>query len=242
MTRAVVFPRLLPPKGTPQRLVLVGVAAASLLLVGPFFFWFFTWFGWSLDPARVTEALTPPVRPAHATQMLLQMGEKLSRNDQTMRPYYPRVLALAKHPDTDLRRTVAWFMGEDPSSPEFHQALLSLLRDPAPMVRRRAALSLANFHDPAARGELTRMLAPYTVTAELPGQVEFRIQPRDIAKAVTVVARIGGQDIAAGVPGTVGRQLVPNGETVRTGQAVLEILPDPSGVREARRALSLLAN
>jgi hypothetical protein len=222
--------------------MLVGVAAASLLLVGPFFFWFFTWFGWSLDPAQITEALADPVRPAHAMQMLLQMGEKVSRNDQTMRRYYPRILALARHPDTDLRRTIAWFMGEDPTGPAFHQALLAMLRDPAPMVRRRAALSLANFHDPAARDELTRMLAPYVVTAEAPGHVEFRIQPRDTTRPVTVVARIAGADLLAGVPGTVSRHLAPSGAAIQKGQGVLEILPDPSQVREARHALSLLGN
>ncbi|MCZ2150298.1 MAG: HEAT repeat domain-containing protein [Bryobacterales bacterium] len=240
MTHARAFPRLLPRKGTPQRLVLVGVAAASLLLVGPFFFWFFTWFGWALDPAQVSEALADPVRPAHATQMLLQMGEKVSRNDQTMRRYYPRILALAKHPDTDIRRSVAWFMGEDPADSSFHQALLSMLRDPAPMVRRRAALSLANFHDPAAREELTRMLAPFAVTAEAPGQVEFRIQPRDITKPFTVVARIAGAELLAGIPGAVSRHLAADGAAVQKGQAVIEIIPDPAHVREARRALTLL--
>ena len=46
-----------------------------------------------------------------------------------------------------------------------HEALLRLIRDPEPMVRRNAATALAAFGDGAARPELVAMLKPYTVVS-----------------------------------------------------------------------------
>ena len=56
-------------------------------------------------------------------------------------------------------------MGQDRNYAPFHEALLKLIHDPQPMVRRNAALSLAVFGDPAARPELVAMLRPFTVNA-----------------------------------------------------------------------------
>jgi len=45
-------------------------------------------------------------------------------------------------------------MGYDNKSEEFHQALLKLLRDTEPLVRRNAALALIRFSDASGRADL----------------------------------------------------------------------------------------
>jgi vesicle coat complex subunit len=47
-------------------------------------------------------------------------------------------------------------MGFDNTSQEFHNALLKLLHDQEPIVRRNAALALVRFNDNSGREELLR--------------------------------------------------------------------------------------
>ena len=46
-------------------------------------------------------------------------------------------------------------MGQDNKSEEFHQALLSLLNDNDPLVRRNAALQLVRFGDGSGKARVT---------------------------------------------------------------------------------------
>ena len=50
-------------------------------------------------------------------------------------------------------------MGQDHRYQPFHEALLKLVNDPEPMVRRNAALGLTNFEDPAALPVLLQPLS-----------------------------------------------------------------------------------
>ena len=75
----------------------------------------------------------------------------MEKNDPAVKKFYPRILELAKSPTGEVRKTVAWVMGQDNTSEEFHRALLSLLGDSEPLVRRNAALQLVRFGDASGR-------------------------------------------------------------------------------------------
>ena len=64
-----------------------------------------------------------------------------------MSRWYPQVVEQAASPNLEIRQTAAWIMGQDHNYAPFHEALLKLLHDPEPMVRRNAALGLAGFGD-----------------------------------------------------------------------------------------------
>ena len=74
----------------------------------------------------------------------------------------------ASSPNLELRQTAAWLMGQDRNYAPFHEALLRLVHDPEPMVRRNAALGLAAFGDPAARPEFSPCSGPIPSRRRLP--------------------------------------------------------------------------
>jgi hypothetical protein len=147
------------------------------------------------------------------------------------------VIAQAANPNLEIRQTAAWIMGQDRSYRPFHEALLGLIHDPEPMVRRNAALSLAAYGDGAARGELGAMLRPYTVRAPVAGAVRYRLKPGDYVNPGTLLARVGETEVRSPVPGEV-RSLEHNeGGAVAPGGALAALSADPGHVWEALRAL-----
>jgi biotin carboxyl carrier protein len=238
--RSLIGVRVLPPKGSPQRLVVVISLALFLTVVFPFAFWFLTWHGWALDPAQVESGLGEPLRPSRASQQILQIGEKLSRGDHSVRRWYPRIMQLAKTQDEDLRRNVAWMMGRDPEHDAFRAVLRDLLNDPVPLVRLEAALSLAQFHDDTARAELQSATQPYRVNSSVAGRLQMRIDTGDTTRPYTVVARINDVDVVASIPGKVAAVLAKDGQDVEKGQSLLAIERNVTQVEQARRALRVL--
>src|SRR6185436_12191674 len=102
---------------------------------------------------------------------LLQIQQRLERGDASAKNWYPQLIVLSGSPETEFRLTVAWLMGFDNTSPEFHNALLKLVHDQEPIVRRNAALALVRFNDPSGREELISMLKPYVLKAPVDGVV-----------------------------------------------------------------------
>lgn len=234
------LPALLPPRGTPQRLKLIIGAAVMLLIVLPLAFWGLVWFGLPMDGDEIAQALGEPVRPTLAQRTLLEMGEKVSRGHRYLRRWYPRIAALSEHPSEELRRTAAWFMGQDPSSSAFQHRLAEMLKDPAPLVRRQAALSLAAFRDARAVAPLRAMLSASIITAPLAGPLEYRVLVGDTVRPVTVLARVADTEVHAQVPGRVARLLAPDGSQVTKNQPLIELEPDAEAARQAQRALKQL--
>src|SRR5205085_7663778 len=112
----------------------------------------------------------------HAQHALSQIAERVEGRDEKGRAgkksdgadasrWYPQVAALSRSDVADLRMTAAWVMGLDHRSEELRAALVPLLDDPEPIVRRNAALALVRFGDPRCRAELLAMLRPYAVKA-----------------------------------------------------------------------------
>jgi biotin carboxyl carrier protein len=214
---------------------------AVLLVLFPFLFWYLTWFGRKLSDSQLDEYFADTSHPRHAQHALVQLGERLSKNQNVSR-WYPAVLQQAGSPNRDLRLTAAWIMGQDRNYAPFHEALLRLVHDPEPMVRRNAATALAAFGDPAARSELIAMLQPFTVIAPVAGTLRFRLKLGDFVNPGTLVAHIGETEVRAAVPGEVRSLERQEGAVVKAGDPLVELSPSKEHVWEALRALYLVGN
>jgi biotin carboxyl carrier protein len=218
--------------------LLISLFALALVLL-PFLFWYSTWFGRALSDSDLDAYFADRAKPRHAQHALVQVGERLSRGQNVSR-WYPEVLAQAASSGVEIRQTAAWIMGQDRSYQPFHEALLRLIHDPEPMVRRNAALSLAAFNDPAARPELAAMLRPYSIAAPVAGTVRYRLKLGDYVNPGTMIAHIGEREVRSPIPGEV-RSLEKNeGAAVQAGDALANLGADKNHVWEALRALVLV--
>ena len=145
---------------------------AILFVVASFLTWYFTWFGRDLPDSEISKFLVDEKHPRHVQHALLQIQQRIERGDKNAKQWYPQIVALAGSPETEFRLTVAWLMGADNKSEEFHNALKKLLADPEPIVRRNAALALVRFNDSSGRPELLAMLQPLTVNAPATGVLQ----------------------------------------------------------------------
>jgi len=142
---------------------------AIMFVVASFLAWYFTWFGRELTDAEISKYLADEKHPRHVQHALLQIEQRMERGDPNVRKWYPQLIVLSGNAETEFRLTVAWLMGFDNKSAEFHQTLLKLLQDREPLVRRNAALALVRFNDPSGRRELRAILEPYPVHAPTEG-------------------------------------------------------------------------
>jgi hypothetical protein len=221
-----------------RRAYLLITGFALLLVLFPFLFWYGTWFGRKLTDGEISEYLDNAAsKPRKAQHALVQIGERLAHGDARVRQWYPKIAELAPNPSLELRQTTAWIMGQDHSYDPFHAALLRLLTDTAPMVRRNAALSLTNFGDAAGRSELVAMLHPYVVMAPAAGQVRYRLKAGEYVNPGTLVGRVGATEIRSPLPGEVLALRLRDGATVAQGDTVAELSPDKEHAWEALRAL-----
>jgi len=211
---------------------------ALLLVLFPFLFWYGTWFGRRLTDEETTEYLNnAAAKPRKAQHALVQIGERLSRGDPRVREWYPKIAELVSNPSLELRQTAAWLMGQDHTYEPFHAALVKLLTDTAPMVRRNAALSLTNFGDAAGHTELVAMLHSYSITTPVAGQVRYRLKAGEYVNPGTLVGRVGEIEIRSPLPGEVLSLSRRGGTSVVPGEVLAELSPDKEHAWEALRAL-----
>jgi hypothetical protein len=166
------------------------IIVASLFIIVPFLSWYFTWFGRSLSDEKIVEYLADEKKPRNIQHALTQIESRMEKNDPAVRKFYPRILELAKSPTGEVRKTVAWVMGQDNTSEEFHRALLELLKDPEPLVRRNAALQLVRFGDASGRPELRAMLQPFEAKSPIAGTIVSILPVGSNLRAGALLARI----------------------------------------------------
>ena len=212
---------------------------AFLLVLFPFLFWYQTWFGRKLTDTQLDDYFADRSKPRHAQHALVQLGERLGRHQDVSR-WYPRVVEVSSSPSLELRTTAAWVMGQDRNYAPFHEALLRLIRDPQPMVRRNAALALAAFSDAAARPELIAMLRTYTITATASGRLKYRLKLGDYVNPGTLVAHVGTVEVRSAVPGEVRSLEKQDGAVIQSGDALADLAADKNHVWESLRALNLV--
>src|SRR5579864_8118419 len=221
------------------RLLFFGVA--WLIVLMPFLFWWSTWFGRQLSDAKLNEYLHDINKPRHIQHALVQLSDRMSRNDPVAKKYYPEMVALASNPSVEIRNTDAWAMGQDTSVPEFHQALLKMLQDPALMVRGNAALALVRFGDASGRPEIVSLLQSANVVAPAAGKLTDTAKPGTAVREGGLIAKVesGSQTLEARSPltGRVALVNMPRGAGVAAGAQLAVVDPGESQVWEALRAL-----
>src|SRR5215468_6404427 len=172
------------------------IIVAALFIIVPFLTWYLTWFGRTLSDDKIAEYLADEQHPRNIQHALAQIEARMEKNDGSVKKFYPRIVELTKNPNTEVRKTVAWVMGQDNTSEEFHHALLSLLSDSEPLVRRNAALQLVRFTDangqPDASGrpELRAMLQPFEAKSPIAGTLVSILPVGSEVHAGALLARI----------------------------------------------------
>jgi len=218
---------------------------AILFVAATFLAWYFSWFGRGLSDADISKYLADDKKPRHVQHALLQIQQRMERGDSSAKNWYPQLIALSGNPETEYRLTVAWLMGFDNQSKEFHGALLKLVNDPEPIVRRNAALALVRFGDPTGREELVATLKPFPLKAPVAGVVASSLREEAKVARQTLLARIQQPDgnvagIRSPLPGRVNKILKPNGSQVARDDEILNLISDEDSVWEALRGLSLV--
>jgi len=223
--------------------VLFFVVAWAIVLT-PFLWWRSTWFGLALTDRDLDQYFHDQQNPRRIQHALAQVSERMRQHDATVTRWYPELVQLASSPVEEIRNTDAWIMGQDTSRPEFHQALLGMLNDAAPLVRNNAALSLVRFGDDSGHAQLREMLQPARVVAPQPGRVTELAKPGTAIRQTGVIAKLqtasGSIEVRAPIPGRLRSLAVERGAAVEAGRELGMIDPGPAQVWEALRALYLV--
>jgi len=220
---------------------------AALFVAATFLAWYFTWFGRELSDTDISKYLADEKNPRHVQHALLQIEQRMERGDPTAKNWYPQLIALSRSQETEFRLTVAWLMGFDNNSTQFHDSLLQLLRDSEPIVRRNAALALVRFNDASGCEELVAILKPYVVKANASGVIASSLKEGATVARTTLLARIGQAngkiiELRSPLPGRIEKLLKANGTQVAEGDEVLSLNSDENSVWEALRGLSLIGS
>ena len=217
---------------------------AGLFVAATFLAWYFSWFGRELSHEDISKYLADEKNPRHVQHALLQIQQRMERGDPEAKNWYSQLITLSGSPETEFRLTVAWLMGFDNQSQEFHQSLSKLLRDSEPIVRRNAALALLRFNDSSGREELLSVLRPYSLKAPVDGVVASSLHEGATVGRRALLARIQQADgnvagLRSPLPGRVSKIFKPNGSPVTREDELLSLTSDEDSVWEALRGLAL---
>lgn len=216
---------------------------AWLICLMPFLFWWNTWFGRKLSDRQLNEYLHDAKKPRHIQQALVQVGERITRQDATAKQWYPELVRLAGDPVEEVRNTDAWVMGQDTAGAGFHDALLKMLNDESPMVRGNAALSLVRFGDATGRPQIVALLRPAEITSPQSGRIVDADRPGTAIHQGGLVAKLqygnATAEIRSPIPGRI-RSVAGTGANVAAGAEIAVVDPSTEQVWEALRALYLI--
>lgn len=215
---------------------------AALFIIMPFLAWYFTWFGRNLSDADISKYLAEENSPRHVQHALLQIEARIEAGDPAVKRWYPQIVNLAQSKTMEVRQTSAWVMGQDNTTHEFHAALARLLEDPAPIVRRNAALGITRFGDASGRRELLAVLQPFQVLAPVDGVLQSSLPTGSTVSVGTLLARIGGEggrltEVRSPLPGPIDSTFGAEGRQVRANEPIVSLAPDERSVSEALLAL-----
>lgn len=230
--------------GMSTRTRLLFYLAAWLIVLLPFLFWWSSWFGRRLSDQQITQYLTDDKHPRHIQHALVQIGERITRHDSSVR-WYPELVRLSGHPVEEVRNTDAWVMGQDPSGAGFHEALLKMLQDSSPMVRGNAALSLVRFGDASGHSQIVALLQPVHIAAPFGGHIIDADRPGTAIHQGGIIARLSygqGQttDLRSPISGRIHSLSAATGASVASGEEIAVVDPGDEQVWEALRALYII--
>ena len=219
------------------------IIVAALFIIVPFLTWYLTWFGRALSDEKIAEYLIDEKHPRNTQHALAQIEARMEKGDGSVKKFYPRIVELAKSLNVEVRKTVAWVMGQDNSSEDFHRALLELLKDSEPLVRRNAALQLVRFGDANGRPELRAMLQSFEVKAPFSGTLVSLLTVGSNVRAGSLLARIRDasgtvQEFRAPVDGTIAAPVAKEAEPVTANQTIAWLRPERTSIDAALDALA----
>jgi len=219
-------------------------ATGWLIVLMPFLFWWNTWFGRHLSDRQLNEYLHDDKKPRHIQQALVQMSERMTRSDATVKQWYPDLLRLAEYPVEEVRSTDAWVMGQDTSGAGFHETLLKMLSDSSSMVRGNAALSLVRFGDATGRPQIVALLQPAQITAPETGRIVGADRPGTAIHQGGLIAKLQSErgeiiEIRSPISGRI-RFMAQTGASVANGAEIAAVDPANEQVWEALRALYIV--
>ena len=234
---------LKPKRSMSRNQKILFFVTAWLIVLMPFLFWWNTWFGRHLSDQQLNEYLHDQKKPRHIQHALVQLGERMSRQDASVKRWYPDLIQLATSPVEEVRNTDAWVMGQDTSAAEFHEELLKMLNDASPMVRGNAALSLVRFGDASGRPQIVALLEPARIAAPASGKIVDADRPGTAIHQRGLIAKLQEDtqvvEIRSPIPGRI--RLVPQtGAIVAGGSEIAVVDPANEQVWEALRALYLI--
>ena len=232
----------LTPVAQRRRTPLPFIILALLFVIVPFLTWYLTWFGRGLSDQSIGEYLKDVKNVRHVQQALTQVEARIETGDAGAKRWYPQIVALTDSDVPEIRKTVAWVMGQDNRAEEFHAGLLKLLGDPHPGVRRNAAVQLVRFGDATGRAELVATLKHYPVVAPEDGVISAVLAEGADVRENVLLARISDsqnqvRELRSPLSGKLSKVVTPGGTRVSSGDVILTIGPDPDFVYEALRAL-----
>jgi len=217
---------------------------AWLLVLMPFLFWWSTWFGRALTDKEMSEYLNDDKHPRHIQHALVQLGQRMSRQDASAAHWYGDLVRLAAYPREEVRSTDAWVLAQDTAGAGFHEALLRLLNDPSMIVRGNAALSLVRFGDNSGRSEIVSLVQPVMITAPEAGRVMDTAGVGTTVHQGGLIAKLQSDDgqiheLRSPIMGRVRTLSTATGASVSPGAAVATVEPGEEQVWEALRGLYL---
>src|SRR5882724_3000041 len=234
-----------PPRSKRRRASLPLIIVAALFIIVPFLTWYGTWFGRDLSEQDIAAYLADEKNPRHIQHALSRVEERIERGDPSARKFYPQIIALAKSPTGEIRKTAAWVMGQDNKSQEFHQSLVSLLSDNDPLVRRNAALQLVRFGDGSGRPELRSMLQSFQLKSPATGTIVSLLPAGSKISSGGLLARVRDasnavQEFRSPVDGAVGRLALKEGGAVAAGQTIAWLTPDRATILNGLQGLAFV--
>ncbi len=85
-----------PKRGMSRAQKILFFTVGWLIVLMPFLFWWSTWFGRHLSDQQLTEYLHDDKKPRHIQHALVQLGDRMSRNDAAVKQWYPDLVRLGK--------------------------------------------------------------------------------------------------------------------------------------------------
>jgi hypothetical protein len=233
------------PEAKRRRSSLPILILAVLFVSATFLTWYYTWFGRDLNDQEISKYLADDKHPRHVQHALLQIEQRLEHDGDCCGQWYAKILELTASPETEFRMTAAWLMGYDNKSDQFHRALLKLLSDQEPLVRRNASLALVRFGDSSGREHLVATLRPFPVAAPADGVVDSTLNEGSQVSRGTLLARINEVngvvlEVRSPLPGRIEKILTGNGASLSTGATMLTLNSDATSIWEALRGLALI--
>jgi hypothetical protein len=218
---------------TPWPLIVV----ALLFVIVPSLTWYLTWFGRSLTDDELTRYLSDS-NPRHAQHALSQLAERIEKGDAATARWNAQVVTLSQSTTPDLRMTAAWVMGLEHRSEDFRAALVRLLEDSEPIVRRNAALALVRFGDARGRPELLSMLKPYAIKSASDGTALTALTEGTRVKRGSLLVKFRNhsgefEEVRSPLPGEIARANVKDGESFASGSDLFILAPDAEQARDA---------